>query len=112
MKNLSKILILLSTLSIISCSIPETYKVVIRQGNIIESKMVEKLEVGMTESQVRFVIGSPLIRDTFEPNTWIYQSRVTQGEKMYGESEIKLYFKEGKLLKWNSNLPINEEKKN
>ena len=88
------------TISIFSCSLPKTYEVVIRQGNIIEVEMVEKLEVGMTESQVRFVLGSPLVRDTFESDIWIYQSRVSQGEKIYGESELILYFKEGKLLSW------------
>ena len=88
------------TISIYSCSLPKTYEVVIRQGNIIEAEMVEKLEVGMTESQVRFVLGSPLVRDTFESDIWIYQSRVSQGEKIYGESELILYFNEGKLLSW------------
>ncbi|MDG2061206.1 MAG: outer membrane protein assembly factor BamE [SAR86 cluster bacterium] len=100
-----KLISIILMLSVISCSIPKTYKVVIRQGNIVEAEMVEKLEVGMTESQVRFVMGSPLIKDTFEPDIWIYQSRVSQGEKIIVESKITLYFEDGELKEWIDELP-------
>ena len=109
MKYLSKLFLAIRIVTLISCSIPQTYKVVIRQGNIIEADQVEKLEVGMTESQVRFVLGSPLIQDTFEPDIWIYQSRVSQGELTYGESKIILSFKEGRLIEWEDNLPKTKE---
>lgn len=48
------------------------YKIDIQQGNIVTQEMVGKLKPGMTRSQVRFVLGSPLITDVFHNNRWDY----------------------------------------
>tara|TARA_Y100001970_G_scaffold122539_1_gene151915 strand:+ start:51 stop:380 length:330 start_codon:yes stop_codon:yes gene_type:complete len=85
---------------IASCSIPKTYEVVIAQGNLVDQEMIDKLEVGMTESQVKFVMGSPLISDTFYPNRWDYFTSVTQGSTTFTEQKITLYFEESKLVRW------------
>ena len=81
--NLSTSIILCIALLVSSCSLPKTYKVVISQGNLVDQEMIDKLEVGMTESQVKFVMGTPLISDTFYPNRWDYFTSVTQGETVY-----------------------------
>ena len=49
-----------------------SYKPEIRQGNVITQEMIEKLKPGMTKSQVRFVLGTPLITDAFHPERWDY----------------------------------------
>lgn len=48
------------------------YKVEIYQGNVVTRDMIEKLKPGMTKSQVRFVLGTPLIADAFHPERWDY----------------------------------------
>lgn len=48
------------------------YKADIQQGNMVTSDMVENLKPGMTRSQVRFVLGTPLVTDTFHPDRWDY----------------------------------------
>ena len=63
--NLKVITLLLSILLLSSCSIPRMFQVVISQGNLVDQEMLDKLEIGMTESQVKFVMGTPLISDTF-----------------------------------------------
>ena len=55
------------------------HKVLVRQGNFIDSQMVAKLEVGMNKRQVRYILGTPLIRDVFHPERWDYV--FTQGSK-------------------------------
>jgi len=102
--SLQNILMLFIAISIASCSIPKTYEVVISQGNLVDQEMMDKLEVGMTESQVKFVMGSPLISDTFYPNRWDYFTSVTQGTKTYTEQKITLYFEDSKLARWEGNL--------
>ena len=37
----------------------------IQQGNEIDSEMLLKLKPGMTKSQVKFILGTPLIADSF-----------------------------------------------
>ena len=106
--SLQNILLLFIGVIIAGCSIPKTYEVVISQGNLVDQEMMDKLEVGMTESQVKFVMGSPLISDTFYPSRWDYFTSVTQGSKTYTEQRISLYFEDDKLARWEGEL-ISEE---
>ena len=62
--NKSIIAILIS-LVFISCG-DRFYRVVVPQGNLVTDEMIQQLEVGMTEAQVNFIMGTPLIRDPLE----------------------------------------------
>ena len=48
------------------------YRMNIQQGNYIDASDVEQVEVGMTRSQVRFLIGTPMIADPFNAERWDY----------------------------------------
>ena len=102
--NLKVITLLLSILLLSSCSIPRIFQVVISQGNLVDQEMLDKLEIGMTESQVKLVMGTPLISDTFYPNRWDYFTSVTQGENSYTNQKITLYFKDNKLVSWEGEI--------
>ena len=102
--TLKVITLLLSILLLSSCSIPRIFQVVISQGNLVDQEMLDKLEIGMTESQVKFVMGTPLISDTFYPNRWDYFTSVTQGENSYTNQKITLYFKDNKLVSWEGEI--------
>tara|TARA_Y100001968_G_scaffold222252_1_gene205034 strand:- start:329 stop:658 length:330 start_codon:yes stop_codon:yes gene_type:complete len=106
--NLKNFLTLFIWISIASCSLPKTYEVVIAQGNLVDQEMIDKLEVGMTESQVKFVMGSPLISDTFYPNRWDYFTSVTQGSETFTEQKITLYFEENKLARWEGDVILED----
>lgn len=69
-----KILLLLVASLLLGCAYLPTlpYKIDIQQGNLVTQEMVEKLKPGMTRSQVRFVLGTPLITDVFHNNRWDY----------------------------------------
>lgn len=69
-----KIPLLIVAFLLLACSYVPTlpYKIDIQQGNVVTQEMVEKLKPGMTRSQVRFVLGTPLITDVFHGNRWDY----------------------------------------
>lgn len=48
------------------------FKLEIQQGNVITSEMLLKLKPGMTKSQVRYILGTPLIQDSFHGRRWDY----------------------------------------
>ncbi len=48
------------------------YRMDIQQGNLLDAEQVDQLEVGMTRSQVRFLLGTPMVIDTFDANRWDY----------------------------------------
>lgn len=60
----------LALLMLVGCIHP--YKTDIQQGNVVTQEMIDKLKPGMTKSQVRFVLGTPLIVDPFHPERWDY----------------------------------------
>lgn len=55
------------------------YKADLNQGNVVTKEMVDKLKPGMTPSQVRYVLGTPLITDTLNPRRWDYLYDFTPG---------------------------------
>lgn len=54
------------------CGCQLIYKLPTRQGNVIEQKDLDKLKVGMTRDQVRFVMGTPLASTPFRSDRWDY----------------------------------------
>ena len=45
----------------------------VQQGNYLDAEVIAKLKPGMTRSQVRFLLGTPLITDPFHPERWDYR---------------------------------------
>ncbi|MCS6946563.1 MAG: outer membrane protein assembly factor BamE [Steroidobacteraceae bacterium] len=48
------------------------YRQAIQQGNFLEPASVKQLQVGMTRSQVRFLLGTPMLPDAFDKDRWDY----------------------------------------
>jgi outer membrane protein assembly factor BamE len=48
------------------------YRIDIQQGNFLEDKDVEQVDVGMTRSQVRYLLGTPMVDDVFGDDRWDY----------------------------------------
>lgn len=57
------------------------YRMNIQQGNLLDAEQVEQLEVGMTRSQVRFVLGTPMVIDSFDANRWDYFYSLRRGRE-------------------------------
>ena len=55
------------------------YRMDIQQGNLLDAGQVDQLEVGMTRSQVRFLLGTPMVIDSFDANRWDYIYSLRQG---------------------------------
>ena len=48
------------------------YRINIQQGNYLEQEDVDMVEPGMTRSQVRFLLGTPMVEDLFNSDRWDY----------------------------------------
>lgn len=55
------------------------YRPNIQQGNLLSAEEVDKVTVGMTRSQVRYLLGTPMVSDPFAPQRWDYVYRLTHG---------------------------------
>ena len=81
-----------------ACSSFSFYKVPVTQGNIFEDKDIEKLQVGQSMDQVKFILGSPMIRDPFHSNRWDYLNLITIGDEKIIEKKLVVIFDNEDLL--------------
>lgn len=75
------------------------FKMDIQQGNVVTSKMLLQLRPGMTKSQVKFIMGSPLIVDSFHKNRWDYFYQLRQAGKIVEQRRVILDFENELLTK-------------
>ena len=68
---LFRILAITIALSLSACS-NWVFRIDIPQGNFLEQKNIDKLQIGMNKEQVKFVLGSPVVVDAFNNDTWSY----------------------------------------
>ena len=75
------------------------YKMDIRQGNFVTAEMREKLKLGMSRQQVRYVLGTPMVSDAFHGNRWDYVYRLEQHGKLVEDQRLTLYFDGDNLVR-------------
>jgi outer membrane protein assembly factor BamE len=100
--RLSATLLFISITVVSGCSwfkFPGIHKVQVQQGNLVTQEMVDELQLGMTKSQVQFVLGTPLVMDTFEQARWDYvYSRVNSNGKKTQQQITVFFDNTGKLI--------------
>ncbi len=94
---MQKLLIYISLCASLLFAGCSAHKLEIQQGNIVTPEMVEKLKVGMTTNQVRFVMGSPQLTDPFHSNRWDYLYSLKQDGKQTKQKHLILFFEQDKL---------------
>ena len=94
---------LLSALLLASCStvlnnLPGIYSLEIQQGNIVDQAMIDQLRPGMGKRQVLFIMGSPMLVDTFHQKRWdyIYSDQISGKDKQ--QKRITLVFDGDQLV--------------
>lgn len=77
-----------------SANVPsiKPYKMDIQQGNVVTPKMLMQLRPGMTKSQVRFIMGTPLLADSFHAERWDYFYQMRKEGKIIEQRRIILEF--------------------
>lgn len=91
-------LTLVGLLALAGCSFPGVYKIDIQQGNVVTQDMIDQLRPGMTRRQVRFIMGNPLIQDTFHTNRWDYLYSLQPGGGERQQERISVFFNENDQL--------------
>lgn len=95
--------VLLASCSGLTTPLLSPYKMEIRQGNYITPEMREKLKLGMSRQQVRFVLGTPMVSDAFHENRWDYAYRLEQGGKLVESQHLTAFFEGENLVRVEDN---------
>lgn len=96
--------LVVAVLGLGGCNALRVYTIDLPQGNCVTQEMAAKLKPGMTQAQVRYLLGSPMVTDTLNANRWdyLYAFRAGTYAKEAGVKDISrqhltLMFESGKL---------------
>jgi outer membrane protein assembly factor BamE len=90
--------LILVALLVSACNLITPYRVDIQQGNVVTQEMIGKLQPGMTRSQVRFALGTPLVVDPFRQDRWDYVYLLMKQGEVKERRRIIVVFKDDKLV--------------
>ncbi|MGY6276655.1 outer membrane protein assembly factor BamE [Methylomonas sp. MgM2] len=82
----------------IMTNLPGVYKIDIEQGNIIDQSMIDQLRPNMTKRQVLYIMGSPMLQDTFHEQRWDYLYSEQPGGEARTQKRVTLYFNDDSLI--------------
>lgn len=86
------------------CTFPGVYKLEVQQGNIVTQDMVNQLQPGMSRAQVRYILGTPLLTDSFTNDRWDYFYSLKDGEGEYSKERLTLVFAGDSLVSLQGNF--------
>ncbi|MBR9728269.1 outer membrane protein assembly factor BamE [Shewanella intestini] len=88
------------SMSLSGCSVFDylIYKPDIPQGNYMEAQQVEQLRIDMTKEQAEYILGRPVLRDSFSDDTWYYIYHFKSGrDASIIHKELILHFSGDKI---------------
>ena len=87
-----------------SWGFPGVYRINVEQGNIITQDMVDQLKPGMSRRQVRYILGTPLVNDTFNQDRWDYSYVMRNGRQVLEQNTLTVFFEGDELVRVEGDL--------
>jgi outer membrane protein assembly factor BamE len=101
--SLRTLVLTLASLAVTAC----VFRIDIQQGNLLEEEDVGRVAVGMTRSQVQFVLGTPMIADSFHRDRWDYAYYLTRGRSKDVERRwVVVYFEDDRVSRVERDLTL------
>ena len=92
--------------AIVGCSIsmPRVHKVAGQQGTIRNQPMIDKLKPGMTRAQVAYIMGRPVMINTFDPDRWDYVFTIEVPGQFDESTRMSLFFENDVLTHFSGDM--------
>ena len=81
------------------------YQLEIQQGAVIDSTLLNQIKVGMTQTEVRQIIGTPSIADDFHSKEWNYVYFIRKKGIVSKPYHLGIFFDGEKVAKLTSDYP-------
>lgn len=76
------------------------YRIDIQQGNFLENEDIDQITVGMTRTQVRYLLGTPIVSHAFQQSRWDYVYYLKRGRSRDAEQRhFTVYFEEDRVAR-------------
>ncbi len=84
------------------------HRIDVQQGNALDQENVSRLKPGLNRSQVRFLLGTPLVVDPFRTDRWDYVYVNYKAGKLAEQKRITLFFDGDTLARIEGDVPVVE----
>lgn len=84
------------------------HRIDVQQGNALDQENVSRLKPGLNRSQVRFLLGTPLVVDPFRTDRWDYVYVNYKSGKLAEQKRITLFFDGDTLARIEGDVPVAE----
>jgi len=74
------------------CSWLTPYKQGIQQGNILDEEAIGQLKTGMSQEQVIYLLGTPLLKSPNNPLQWDYIYQLRKGQDLIERETLRVTF--------------------
>lgn len=81
------------------------HRIDVQQGNALNQDNIARLKPGLTRSQVRFLLGTPLVVDPFRTDRWDYVYLFYKAGKLTEQKRITLFFEGDTLARMEGDVP-------
>lgn len=97
LKVLCLTLVVITLSACTSIGFPGVYRADVDQGNLMDKERLAEVEIGMEPRQVRRLLGTPLLTDTFTKNRWDYFYSLRQGDNIDVRHHITVFFENDRV---------------
>jgi outer membrane protein assembly factor BamE len=81
------------------------HRIDVQQGNALDPENVARLKPGLSRSQVRFLLGTPLLVDPFRTDRWDYVYLFYQAGTLVERKRVSLFFEGDTLVRIEGDVP-------
>ncbi|WP_158769482.1 outer membrane protein assembly factor BamE [Paraglaciecola sp. L1A13] len=106
------LLVVIAAALMLSACADWIYRIDVPQGNFLDERDVEKLRVNMTKEQVEYVLGKPVVEDSFDHDTWYYLYQMKRGMSKRGKDfrkELKIHFLDNHVSEVTGDFELSED---
>lgn len=107
MRAVARLSLLVSALLLSACTnfdFPGVYRLAIDQGNVVKQEMIDQLKPGMSKEQVQFIMGTPMIQNTFREDRWDYSFTLQRGYETLKQYQMSVFFENDQLTHYTGNF--------
>jgi len=95
------LIILLPVFTVLSACgswwLPRPHKIDIQQGNLLSTETVSQIEVGMSKTQVRSLLGASITSNQINPDRWEYIYSINRSGEKPEVQRLSLEFQNDKV---------------
>ena len=94
--------------TLVGCADGLLHRVDQQQGNLVTDRMLEQLKPGMNREQVVFIMGQPILKNSFDSDRWDYIYTFAPRSQTPEKHYVTLYFEGGLLSRLVGNYDLLE----